>query len=131
VISTEKPGSPAELVHFGTKGMKWGVRKSEGTRDFYKKNPTSQQRSAKIDKARANVEKSRKAYTSEKRGTAERAAKKEAFKKHPDTATALRLKRGEKIAAGILMSQGYLPVTSWVATAAVAGRVGKRRAIEA
>jgi hypothetical protein len=27
VISTEKPGTPAELVHFGVKGMKWGVRR--------------------------------------------------------------------------------------------------------
>jgi hypothetical protein len=26
--SVEKPGSPAELVHHGIKGMKWGVRKS-------------------------------------------------------------------------------------------------------
>lgn len=25
--SVEKPGSPAELVHYGVKGMKWGVRK--------------------------------------------------------------------------------------------------------
>lgn len=26
MISVEKPGTPKELVHFGTKGMKWGVR---------------------------------------------------------------------------------------------------------
>lgn len=31
MISTEKPGTPAELVHFGVKGMKWGVRKQEGS----------------------------------------------------------------------------------------------------
>ena len=29
MISVEKPGSPAEMVeHFGTKGMKWGVKKA-------------------------------------------------------------------------------------------------------
>lgn len=25
-----KPGSPEELVHFGTKGMRWGIRKQDG-----------------------------------------------------------------------------------------------------
>lgn len=27
MISTEKPGTPEELVHYGVKGMKWGVRR--------------------------------------------------------------------------------------------------------
>ena len=27
MLSVEKPGTPEDLVHFGTKGMKWGVRK--------------------------------------------------------------------------------------------------------
>lgn len=27
MIPVEKPGTPGELLHFGTKGMKWGVRK--------------------------------------------------------------------------------------------------------
>lgn len=31
MISTEKPGSPEELVHFGKKGMKWGIRKESST----------------------------------------------------------------------------------------------------
>lgn len=26
MISTEKPGTPEELVHFGVKGMRWGIR---------------------------------------------------------------------------------------------------------
>ena len=30
LVSVEKPGSPAEVLeHFGTKGMRWGVRKAE------------------------------------------------------------------------------------------------------
>lgn len=29
IASIEKPGTPEELVHFGIKGMKWGVRKEE------------------------------------------------------------------------------------------------------
>ena len=27
IVPLEKPGTPEELVHFGRKGMKWGVRK--------------------------------------------------------------------------------------------------------
>ena len=27
IMPLEKPGTPEELVHFGTKGMKWGIRK--------------------------------------------------------------------------------------------------------
>lgn len=27
IVSIEKPGTPAELVHYGVKGMKWGVRR--------------------------------------------------------------------------------------------------------
>lgn len=26
MLSIEKPGTPSELIHFGKKGMKWGVR---------------------------------------------------------------------------------------------------------
>lgn len=29
MLPIEKPGTPEELVHFGVKGMRWGVRKSE------------------------------------------------------------------------------------------------------
>lgn len=28
IVSIEKPGTPEELVHYGKKGMKWGVRKA-------------------------------------------------------------------------------------------------------
>lgn len=31
MVSLEKPGTPKELVHFGVKGMRWGVRREEGT----------------------------------------------------------------------------------------------------
>lgn len=30
-VALEKPGTPDELVHFGTKGMKWGVRKERAS----------------------------------------------------------------------------------------------------
>lgn len=28
IVSLKKPGTPAELVHAGVKGMKWGIRKA-------------------------------------------------------------------------------------------------------
>lgn len=31
-VSVKKPGTPAELVHYGAKGMKWGVRKQRSTK---------------------------------------------------------------------------------------------------
>lgn len=35
MISVEKPGSPAEILeHFGTKGMRWGVRNKDGSKSL-------------------------------------------------------------------------------------------------
>jgi hypothetical protein len=31
IVPLEKPGTPEELVHFGVRGMKWGVRKSQSS----------------------------------------------------------------------------------------------------
>lgn len=31
MIDTDKPGSPEDLLHYETKGMKWGVRKAKYT----------------------------------------------------------------------------------------------------
>jgi hypothetical protein len=110
--------------------MKWGVHKSQGTRDFYAKNPTSKQRSAEIDRARASVEKTRTAYKSQKRGTEERVALKDIHFKNPDLATSARLKRGEKVVFGLLAAQGYIPPVALGVQAGLAVRVGRRRAIE-
>jgi len=131
VISTEKPGSPTELVHFGTKGMKWGVHRTKGTRKFGRANPTIAERSIAIDKARESASKTQAAYKKEKRGSAARAEKKAIHLKNPDLPTALRLKAGEKVVLAILGSQGYLPPVALGVQVGVAARVGKRRALEA
>jgi hypothetical protein len=31
IVPLEKPGTPEELIHFGVRGMKWGVRRSESS----------------------------------------------------------------------------------------------------
>jgi len=130
VISTEKPGSPAELVHFGVMGMQWGVHKTQGTRDFYAKNPTSKQRTKEIVKARESAQKTKKAYKKEKRGSEERADLKKVHLSNPDRPTSLRLTRGEKVVVGLLNVTPGLNVASSVATWVAIGAQGKRRAVE-
>ena len=46
-VSLEKPGFPQELVHFGVKGMKWGVRKQDDTSDRKTAKPISARREKK------------------------------------------------------------------------------------
>lgn len=42
MISTEKPGTPEELVHYGVKGMKWGVRKQRDGGEARQRSPEEQ-----------------------------------------------------------------------------------------
>jgi hypothetical protein len=125
ITSLEKPGTPEELVHFGTKGMKWGLRKTKGTKDFHAKFVTGKSRASEIHRARVAVSKAKLTY---ERNPNDKT--REAYLNHPDRATSLRLTRGEKVVAGLLY--GLTP--SVIVPAAVAGttayRVGKRRAIE-
>lgn len=53
IVSIEKPGTPAELVHYGIKGMKWGVRKKRETsgRGGGKKEISSEKRAKREAKA--------------------------------------------------------------------------------
>lgn len=128
-VDLEKPGTPHELVHFGTKGMKWGVRRTQGTHQFKKDFPTAGARANEIRRARASV---RKDQTKMETATnpAKRKAATKVYLKNPDRATALRITRGEKVVLGIL----YAATPTVVVPAAVAGftavRVGRRRALE-
>lgn len=42
MISTEKPGTPEELLHYGVKGMKWGVRKQRDGGEARQRSPEEQ-----------------------------------------------------------------------------------------
>jgi hypothetical protein len=129
VISTEKPGSPADLVHFGVKGMQWGVHKTQGTRDFYAKNPTSKQRTKAIETARESTHKTKTAYKKEK-DPKKRANLKTVHLNNPDRPTALRLTRGEKVVLGLLNFTPGLNVLTSVGNVIAVGAQGKRRAVE-
>jgi len=87
-----------ELVHYGVKGMKWGVRKAASTREVYG--------------ARARLQVKQNEYASQKRtvrktktpkGKANQKAKlnkmKIDFLNDPDRVTASRLSTGEKVVA--------------------------------
>lgn len=41
IVPLEKPGTPEELIHFGTKGMKWGVRNERSSSNSSSKTPMS------------------------------------------------------------------------------------------
>lgn len=59
IASIEKPGTPEELVHFGIKGMKWGVRKQRDTSGGGSvgkfKQFRSERKAKRIKKANADV----------------------------------------------------------------------------
>ena len=126
-VPTEKPGSPEEIVHFGVKGMKWGVRRSKQTQAFRKKFPTRRARDAEILRARGQLTADfAKVHAGKTRK--ERKALKKEFLKHPDAATARRLMTGQKVALGILAL--VPPVGTAAVGATVAVNVGRRRSIE-
>jgi hypothetical protein len=129
VITEEKPGTPAELVHFGVLGMKWGVRRSQGTHSFKAKNPTAAKRAAEIGRARASVKKTKTAYKAETDPGKQKQLK-DVHLNNPDRATALRLTKGEKIVAGLLYTLAPIPVVPLATGVTVAVRTGKRRALE-
>jgi hypothetical protein len=129
VITEEKPGTPAELVHFGVLGMKWGVRRTQGTHSFTAKNPTAAKRAAEIGRARESVQKTKSAYKAES-DPGKRKQLKDVHLNNPDRATALRLTKGEKIVAGLLYTLTPTAVVPLAVSTTVAVRTGKRRALE-
>lgn len=130
MISTEKPGTPEELVHFGVKGMKWGVHRTQGTHDFKAAHPTAKARKDAILTARKSSDKTRAAYKKEKRGTDERKKLKDVHLSNPDRATSLRLTRGEKVVTGLLSVTPGLNILTGAAQIVTVAAVGKRRAVE-
>lgn len=97
MIPVEKPGTPQELVHFGKKGMKWGVRnlRTSETNAFRSQHTTRTQRDNAIKRARVKDEAGR--------GTKQ------------DAATSRRLTSGEKTVLALLAVTGIatLPIAAF------------------
>ena len=125
MISVEKPGSPTEVLeHHGTKGMKWGVRQ-----EFRARNPTSGQKADAIRLARAKSNVKLQKATKIKGGSsAQVKAARLTFLRDPDRATALRMTRGEKVAAAIVA--GVIPPAAPFIGIGVTGQYAVRRHIE-
>ena len=135
MIVAEKPGSPGEVLeHFGTKGMKWGVRRAETkatvarkNANFKRRNPTSGQKADAIRLARATSRVKYEKATRNKDTKEGRKAARKAYLNDPDRAIALRTTRGEKIVFGLLASTGVatLPIA-----ALAGGMYAYRRKVE-
>ena len=113
-VSIEKPGTPAELVHHGVKGQKWGVRRKreqnrQFSRSFNRANPSRSERNKAIINARKRVYKGK--------GSVSR----------KDQAIAMRMTTGEKVITGLLASTGIATVPI---AAIVAGQAIERRRVE-
>jgi hypothetical protein len=128
-VSVEKPGTPEELAHHGVKGMKWGVRRSQATREFDRKFPTSRERTGEITRARRSMKGATKTYRKERKGKTkeEKKALKMTLLSHPDRATSLRMTRGEKFAVALLAAA---PGSNVPLAAALTVRVGVRKGLE-
>jgi hypothetical protein len=131
-VSVEKPGSPTDILeHFGTKGMKWGVRsesRSSGSKPSFRKQfPTSSARTAEIHRARASTQADYIKMLGEK-NPAKREKLVKTYLKNPDRATAERVTRGEKAVIGILAGAFAVP-TAGAAPAAAIGYTGTGLAI--
>lgn len=129
MIPVEKPGTPAELVHHGTKGMKWGVRRSPVAQKFNRRHPDSANRADAIRTARGRTLNRAIKVSNINKGATKKQKKdlKAAYLRNPDRATALLLTRGEKITIGILAAT---VIGAPTAAAAVGTRVAIRRHIE-
>lgn len=114
MISLEKPGTPAELVHHGIKGMKWGVRNRKFNSEFSRQNPTSAKRKAAILDARHRVGTSTPSRITER-----------------DKAIARRLTTGEKATLTVLAATGFftVPIIVGVSVNSAVRRSHERNAV--
>lgn len=94
-------GEPSnELVHYGVKGMKWGVRKAVSTREVYGARARLQVKQNEIADQKRNVRKAKSATAKTNQKTKLDKMKVD-FLNDPDRVTASRLSTGEKVVATI------------------------------
>jgi hypothetical protein len=120
IINDVNPPIEDVISHFGTKGMKWGVRRQQ-RKDRNAQIKTARRSIAAKEHEINNLDRqSRKAKTSAERSRLDKLATKKAADlfNHPDHLTASRMTSGEKWANGLLIGGSI----------AVAGAAGAARA---
>jgi hypothetical protein len=98
---TQESPSPGELVHYGVKGMKWGVRKAVSTREVYGARARLQVKQNEFASQKRKVRKA-KSPTAKANAETKLNKLKVDFLNDPDRVTAARLSTGEKVVATIL-----------------------------
>lgn len=90
-----------EIIHYGVKGMKWGVRKAASTREVYGARARLQVKQNEFATQKRAVRKA-KSPTAKANQKAKLDRMKIDFLNDPDRVTASRMSTGEKVAATIL-----------------------------
>lgn len=90
-----------ELVHYGVKGMKWGVRKAASTREVFGARARLQVKQHEYSNQKRRVRKAKSA-TAKAKQKAKLNKMKIDFLNDPDRVTASRLSTGEKVVATLL-----------------------------
>lgn len=117
--------SPADALHYGKKGMKWGVRKTHITTDDIK---TARKRIGAIDRKAMDAEDRTvlgKTPAARAKAQKEFEALEKQFRDSPDRSVAMRLTRGEKAATILLGGPVGLIVVG--ANAGIARSIEKRQ----
>lgn len=104
-----------ELIHYGIKGMKWGVRKAASAREIYGARARLQVKQNEYSAQKRKVRKTKtpKAKANQK---AKLDKMKVDFLKDPDRVTASRMSTGEKVVAALFagpIGVGVVGATSY------------------
>lgn len=118
------------LMHFGVKGMKWGVTRSRpSASEIYTARNKVARQANDIRNKKKSVARAVRTETREKR-KGELAAVKLAYLKNPDRATALRITKGDLAISALLST----PLSGSTAAAGIAAgaatRLARRKFIE-
>lgn len=104
IYGDEKP-SLQELAHYGTKGMKWGVRRAQRKERNAQIKGARQRIASKQAEVHSLARQSSKAKTAAERARLDKLATKKAKElfESPDHLTASRMTSGEKWMTGVLL----------------------------
>lgn len=122
-----------ELVHFGVKGMKWGVRKASrpSASEVYRARDKTFNQKLDIKRQKKAVKSAKRPATKAKR-EAKLSEMKMNLLKNPDRAVAQRITKGDLAVTGLLglVMPVSLPAFATATTLGLGAGVAKRKTIE-